>query len=193
MNEPVSKSDGIQILYGNLAPEGALVKTSAVPKEVYVFTGTAKVFNSEEECYVAFRNKEIKEGDAVVVRYEGPKGGPGMKELHRITEIIKSIKNTAVITDGRFSGASGGLSIGYLCPEAEEGGNIALVENGDIIHVDLNRGILHLEVSNEELSLRRERWKPVERPEEKGLLRRYASQVSSAKSGANFLNIDGNL
>ncbi len=193
MNEPVSKSDGIQILYGNLAPEGALVKTSAVPKEVYVFTGTAKVFNSEEECYVAFRNKEIKEGDAVVVRYEGPKGGPGMKELHRITEIIKSIKNTAVITDGRFSGASGGLSIGYLCPEAEEGGNIALVENGDIIHVDLNRGILHLEVSNEELSLRRERWKPVERQEEKGLLKRYASQVSSAKNGANFLNINGKV
>lgn len=186
MNDSISKSDGIQILYGNLAPEGALVKTSAVPKEVHVFTGTAKVFNSEEECYVAFNKKEIKEGDAIVVRYEGPKGGPGMKELHRITEIMKSIKNTAIITDGRFSGASGGLSIGYLCPEAEEGGVIALVENGDMIHVDLQKGLLHLEVSDEELNRRRENWKPIERPEEKGLLRRYAKQVGSAKRGATF-------
>lgn len=107
-----------------------------------------------------------------------------MKELHRITEIIKGIPHTAVITDGRFSGASGGLSIGYLCPEAAEGGPIALVENGDRISVDLYRNYIHLEVSDEELSRRRGQWKPVERPKEKGLLRRYAQTVSSARKGA---------
>ncbi len=184
VENPVSKANGIQVLYGNLAPNGALVKTSAVPEDVRVFTGTARVFNSEDECYAAFREKKITEGDAVIVRYEGPKGGPGMKELHRITEIIKGIPHTAVITDGRFSGASGGLSIGYLCPEAAEGGPIALVENGDRISVDLYRNYIHLEVSDEELSRRRSQWKPVERPKEKGLLRRYAQTVSSARKGA---------
>ena len=109
-----------------------------------------------------------------------------MKELHRITEIIKGIPHTAVITDGRFSGASGGLSIGYLCPEAAEGGPIALVENGDRISVDLYRNYIHLEVSDEELSRRRGQWKPVERPEEKGILRRYAQTVSSARKGATL-------
>ncbi len=186
MENPVSKANGIQVLYGNLAPNGALVKTSAVPEDVRVFTGTARVFNSEDECYAAFREKKIAEGDAVIVRYEGPKGGPGMKELHRITEIIKGIPHTAVITDGRFSGASGGLSIGYLCPEAAEGGPIALVENGDRISVDLYRNYIHLEVSDEELSRRRGQWKPVERPEEKGILRRYAQTVSSARKGATL-------
>lgn len=186
MEEPVSKADGIQVLYGNLAPDGALVKTSAVPEDVRVFSGTARVFNSEDECYGAFREKKIHEGDAVIVRYEGPKGGPGMKELHRITEIIKGIPRTAVITDGRFSGASGGLSIGYLCPEAAEGGPIALVRDGDKISVNLSRGELLLEVSEEELARRRAEWKPVERAEEKGLLRRYAQTVSTARKGATL-------
>lgn len=172
MEEPVSKADGIQVLYGNLAPDGALVKTSAVPEDVRVFTGTAKVFNSEDECYAAFREKQIHEGDAIIVRYEGPKGGPGMKELHRITEIIKGIPRTAVITDGRFSGASGGLSIGYLCPEAADGGPIALVQDGDKISVNLGKGQILLEVSDEELKQRKAEWKPVERAKEKGLLRR---------------------
>lgn len=186
MEEPVSKADGIQVLYGNLAPDGALVKTSAVPEDVRVFSGTARVFNSEDECYGAFREKKIHEGDAVIVRYEGPKGGPGMKELHRITEIIKGIPRTAVITDGRFSGASGGLSIGYLCPEAADGGPIALVRDGDKISVNLSRGELRLEVSEEELERRRAEWKPVERAEEKGLLRRYAQTVSTARKGATL-------
>ena len=162
MDEPVSRADGIQVLYGNLAPQGALVKTSAVPTEVRRFKGTARVF----------------------VRYEGPKGGPGMKELHRITEIIKGIPNTAVITDGRFSGASGGLSIGYLCPEAADGGPIALVRDGDRITVDLYKDYLHLEVSDEELEARRREWKAVTRPREKGLLGRYARLVNTARSGA---------
>ncbi len=186
MEEPVSKADGIQVLYGNLAPDGALVKTSAVPEDVRVFSGTARVFNSEDECYGAFREKKIHEGDAVIVRYEGPKGGPGMKELHRITEIIKGIPRTAVITDGRFSGASGGLSIGYLCPEAADGGPIALVRDGDKISVNLSRGELLLEVSEEELARRRAEWRPVERAEEKGLLRRYAQTVSTARKGATL-------
>lgn len=186
VENPLKKADGIQVLYGNLAPNGALVKTSAVPEEDRVFDGVAKVFEGEDACYAAFREKAIGEGDAVIVRYEGPKGGPGMKELHRITEIIKGIPRTAVITDGRFSGASGGLSIGYLCPEAEEGGPIALVQNGDRIQVDLYKGILHLDVSEEELERRRQNWKKPERPAEKGLLDRYSRMVSSARKGATF-------
>jgi len=185
-DEPLAKADGIQVLYGNLAPEGALVKTSAVPEDVRVFEGIAKVFEGEDECYAAFRENQIQEGDAIIVRYEGPKGGPGMKELHRITEIIKGIPQTAVITDGRFSGASGGLSIGYLCPEAAEGGPIALVKNGDRISVDLYKGTLHLNVEEEELEKRRNEWTLVERPKEKGLLGRYAQAVSSARQGAAF-------
>lgn len=185
--EPLAKADGIQVLYGNLAPKGALVKTSAVPKDEWIFTGTARVFDSEDDCYAAFREKRIQEGDAVIVRYEGPKGGPGMKELHRITEIIKGIPHTAVITDGRFSGASGGLSIGYLCPEAAYGGTIALVQNGDRIHVNLPEGTLILDVAEEELTRRRENWSLPLRPEEKGLLRRYSRMVGTARKGATFL------
>ena len=186
IENPLAKADGIQVLYGNLAPEGALVKTSAVPQDVRVFDGIAKVFEGEDDCYAAFRENQIQEGDAIIVRYEGPKGGPGMKELHRITEIIKGIPRTAVITDGRFSGASGGLSIGYLCPEAAEGGPIALVQNGDRIFVDLYKGSLHLNVSEEELEKRRSEWMLLKRPKEKGLLGRYAETVSSARQGATF-------
>lgn len=184
--QPLAEADGIQVLYGNLAPNGALVKTSAVPKDVRVFEGRARVFEGEDACYAAFREKTIREGDAVIVRYEGPRGGPGMKELHRITEIIKGIPNTAVITDGRFSGASGGLSIGYLCPEAADGGPIALVKDGDRILVDLPKGTLHLDVSREELEARRKAWTLPERPEEKGLLGRYARMVGTARDGATF-------
>jgi len=185
--QPLAKADGIQVLYGNLAPNGALVKTSAVPKEEWIFTGTARVFDSEDDCYAAFREKKIKAGDAVIVRYEGPKGGPGMKELHRITEIIKSIPHTAVITDGRFSGASGGLSIGYLCPEAAEGGPIALVHDGDQIHVNLPEGILLLDVPEEELSRRKKEWTPQLEQEGKGLLHRYSCLVGTARTGAVLL------
>ena len=185
--QPLAKADGIQVLYGNLAPNGALVKTSAVPKDEWIFTGTARVFDSEDDCYAAFREKKIKAGDAVIVRYEGPKGGPGMKELHRITEIIKSIPHTAVITDGRFSGASGGLSIGYLCPEAAEGGPIALVHDGDQIHVNLPEGILLLDVPEEELSRRKKEWTPQLEQEGKGLLHRYSRMVGTAREGAAFL------
>ena len=183
-DDPASVCNGIQVLYGNLAPDGALVKTSAVPAEQHVWTGKAQVFNSEEEAFAAYDKHLIKEGTGVVVRYEGPKGGPGMKELHRVTEIMKGIPNSAVITDGRFSGASGGLSVGYLCPEALYGGAIALVEDGDEIHIDLSKNLIQLNVSDEELDRRRAAWKPVIRENGGHLLKRYAEQVDTAKTGA---------
>lgn len=182
--DPASIANGIQVLYGNLAPEGALVKTSAVPADQHVWSGTAMVFDSEEEAFEAYNAHAIKPGTGVVIRYEGPKGGPGMKELHRVTEIMKGIPGSAVITDGRFSGASGGLSVGYLCPEAYEGAPIALVENGDTIHIDLGQNLIELEVSDEELDRRRQDWKPVVHENGGRLLARYARQVGTAKTGA---------
>ena len=182
--DPASAANGIQVLYGNLAPEGALVKTSAVPADQHVWSGTAQVFDSEDEAFAAYDAHAIKPGTAVVVRYEGPKGGPGMKELHRVTEIMKGIPNSAVITDGRFSGASGGLSVGYLCPEAFEGSPIALVEDGDTIRVDLPNNSIELDITDEELERRRQAWSPVVHESGGHLLARYAAQASSAKVGA---------
>ena len=146
---------------GNLARGALPVKTSAVPADQHVWSGPAMVFNSEEEAFAAYNANAIKPGTGVVVRYEGPKGGPGMKELHRVTEIMKGIPNSAVITDGRFSGASGGLSVGYLCPEALDGAPIALIQDGDVIHVDLNKNLIEVEVSDDELARRKQDWKPV--------------------------------
>ena len=183
-DDPASVANGIQVLYGNLAPEGALVKTSAVPVDQHVWSGTAMVFNSEEEAFEAYNAQAIKPGTGVIIRYEGPKGGPGMKELHRVTEIMKGIPDSAVITDGRFSGASGGLSVGYLCPEAFDGAPIALVENGDKINIDLTKNLIEVEVSDEEFARRKQGWKPVIHENGGHLLARYAKQVSSAKTGA---------
>ncbi|HJF46019.1 dihydroxy-acid dehydratase [Thermophilibacter provencensis] len=183
-DDPASVANGIQVLYGNLAPEGALVKTSAVPAEQHVWSGTAMVFDSEEEAFEAYNAHAIKPGTGVIIRYEGPKGGPGMKELHRVTEIMKGIPDSAVITDGRFSGASGGLSVGYLCPEAFDGAPIALVENGDKINIDLTRNLIEVEVSDEEFARRKQGWTPVVHENGGHLLARYARQVSSAKTGA---------
>lgn len=183
-DDPASIANGIQVLYGNLAPEGALVKTSAVPVDQHVWSGAAMVFNSEEEAFSAYNEGAIKPGTGVVIRYEGPKGGPGMKELHRVTEIMKGIPDSAVITDGRFSGASGGLSVGYLCPEAYEGAPIALVENGDIITIDLTRNLIEVAVEDEELARRGQAWKPVVHDNGGRLLARYAASVGSAKTGA---------
>ena len=184
LENPFKKADGIQVLYGNLAPEGALVKTSAVPDNLKKFGGKAKVFNNEDECYEAYHKNELKEGDAIVIRYEGPKGGPGMKEMHRVTEIVKAIPNTAVITDGRFSGASGGLSIGYLCPEAYDGGTISLIENGDEIVVDLYKGTINVNVTEEELQERRKQWMPYMQSGVTRYLSRYSKSVSSSCKGA---------
>lgn len=185
-NNPIKASDGIQILYGNLAPKGALVKTSAVSEDQREFIGTSIVFDSEEQCHEAYKEGKIKSGNIVVVRYEGPKGGPGMRELHRVTEILKKIPKTAVITDGRFSGASGGLSVGYICPEAAECGPIALVENGDTIKINLRKGIMELEISEEEMKVRKSKWIPVKKECGKGVLPRYANQVASALEGAKL-------
>lgn len=183
-DDPASVTNGIQVLYGNLAPEGTLVKTSAVPDHQHVFVGPAQCFNSEEACFTAYNNNEIVAGTAVIIRYEGPKGGPGMKELHRVTEIMKGIADSAVITDGRFSGASGGLSVGYLCPEAAEGGPIALIEDGDVIHIDLATNSISVDVSDEEFAARRKAWTPVVHDTSSRVLRRYREQVGSAKDGA---------
>ena len=184
VSAPLAKADGIQVLYGNVAPNGALVKTSAVPEALRSFRGTARVFNNEDECYAAFRRNEIVSGDVVVIRYEGPKGGPGMKEMHRVTEILKQIPGTAVITDGRFSGASGGLSIGYICPEAAEGGPIGLLETGDIIEVELAENRIYACVSDAEFARRKALWQPHEQPGVTNFLSRYARAVGSSRTGA---------
>ena len=184
VSAPLAKADGIQVLYGNIAPDGALVKTSAVPEALRSFRGTARVFNNEDECYEAFHKNEIVSGDVVVIRYEGPKGGPGMKEMHRVTEILKQIPDTAVITDGRFSGASGGLSIGYICPEAADCGPIGLLENGDIIEVELAQNRIHACVTDEEFVRRKESWQPHAQPGVTNLLARYARTVGSSRTGA---------
>ena len=183
IEEPYSQTGGIAVLKGNLAPDGAVVKRSAVLKEMLVHKGPAKVFNSEEEAIEAIMGKKIVEGDVVVIRYEGPKGGPGMREMLSPTSAICGMgldTSVALITDGRFSGATKGAAIGHVSPEAAEGGNIALVEDGDIISIDITNGNLDLLVSDEELAKR------VEPKVKEGYLARYAKLVSSASSGAVF-------
>ncbi|HWI66203.1 MAG TPA: dihydroxy-acid dehydratase, partial [Symbiobacteriaceae bacterium] len=172
---------GIQVLRGNLAQDGAMIKRSAA--ETDYFRGPARVFEAEEAAEEAATHGQVNPGDVLVVRYEGPKGGPGMRELHRLTEIIKKIGNVAVITDGRFSGASAGMAIGYLGPEAAEGGNIALVKEGDMITIDLNAAAVTLEVSDEELAERRRQWVATTK-EASMLLRQYALSVGPASGGA---------
>lgn len=189
IEEPYSQTGGIAVLKGNLAPDGAVVKRSAVLKEMLVHKGPAKVFNSEEEAIEAIMGKKIVEGDVVVIRYEGPKGGPGMREMLSPTSAICGMgldTSVALITDGRFSGATKGAAIGHVSPEAAEGGNIALVEDGDIISIDITNGNLDLLVSDEELAKRRSNLKPVEPKIKEGYLARYAKLVSSASSGAVF-------
>ena len=189
IEEPYSQTGGIAVLKGNLAPDGAVVKRSAVLKEMLVHKGPAKVFNSEEEAIEAIMGKKIVEGDVVVIRYEGPKGGPGMREMLSPTSAICGMgldTSVALITDGRFSGATKGAAIGHVSPEAAEGGNIALVEDGDIISIDITNSNLDLLVSDEELAKRRSNLKPVEPKVKEGYLARYAKLVSSASSGAVF-------
>ncbi|MDP4154738.1 MAG: dihydroxy-acid dehydratase, partial [Bacillota bacterium] len=156
------------------------------------FSGPAKVFNSEEEFLEVFEAGGIHEGDAVVIRYEGPKGGPGMRELHRCTEVLGKFKKIALITDGRFSGASAGLSIGYVSPEAAETGNIALVRDGDIIDIDIANRILSLNVSDQELAVRKEHLEVLKREASK-FLKLYSSSSASAASGAVRVIENGGL
>lgn len=189
IEEPHSITGGIAILRGNLAKDGAVVKRSAVLKEMLKHEGPAKVFNSEEEAIEAILAKKIVKGDVVVIRYEGPKGGPGMREMLSPTSAIAGMgldKYVALITDGRFSGATKGAAIGHVSPEAAEGGVIALVQDGDIISIDINEGKLELLVDDETLNKRRESVEVVEPKVKDGYLARYAKLVTSASTGAIY-------
>ncbi|MDS0525217.1 dihydroxy-acid dehydratase [Clostridium sp. SHJSY1] len=186
LSAPKNKEGGLAVLYGNLAPKGAVVKQSGVKKSMHYFKGIAKVFNSMEEANEAVRSDLIKKGDVLVIRYEGPKGGPGMREMLMTTAMIMGRglgESCALITDGRFSGATHGPCIGHISPEAAAGGIIAFVEDGDSIIIDIPNRSLILEVSEEELSKRKKNWKPIEKPL-KPALAKYASRVSSADTGA---------
>lgn len=186
IENPHSDTGGLAILFGNIAPEGAVVKRSAVDPGMQVHSGPAKVFDSEEDAIKAIYGLEIEKGDVVVIRYEGPKGGPGMREMLSPTSAIAGIgldKDVALITDGRFSGATRGASIGHVSPEALAGGNIGLIQNGDIIHIDMHKLTLNAEVSDEEFENRRKNWKPVETPVD-GYLAKYRKLVTSASKGA---------
>ena len=189
IDNPFSETGGIAVLKGNLAPDSGVVKRSAVVPEMMVHEGPARVFDCEEDDIAAIKGGKIVAGDVVVIRYEGPKGGPGMREMLSPTSAICGMgldKSVALITDGRFSGATKGAAIGHVSPEAAEGGNIALVQDGDIISIDILNGNLDLLVSDEELAKRREDLKPVEPKVKEGYLSRYAKLVSSASTGAVY-------
>lgn len=176
---------GIAILSGNLAPDGAVIKESAVEPDLLVYKGTAKCYDSEEDAIKAIIGGDIKEGNVVVIRYEGPKGGPGMREMLNPTAVITGMGlKVALITDGRFSGASRGACIGHISPEAMEGGPIALIQDGDVISIDIPNRKLELEVSDEELAARKAAWTQPEPKVKTGYLSRYARLVTSANTGA---------
>jgi len=187
VENPYSKTGGIAVLKGNLAPDTAVVKRSAVVPEMQVHEGPARVFDCEEDAIEAIRGGKIVAGDVVVIRYEGPKGGPGMREMLNPTSAIAGMglgSSVALITDGRFSGASRGASIGHVSPEAAEGGPIALVEEGDLIRINIPEHKLEVVVSDEELARRKAAWTPREPKVTTGYLKRYAKMVSSANKGA---------
>lgn len=187
LDNPYSKTGGLAVLKGNLAPDGSVVKRSAVVPEMLEHEGPARVFECEEDAIAAIKGGKIVEGDVVVIRYEGPKGGPGMREMLNPTSAIAGMglgSSVALITDGRFSGASRGASIGHVSPEAAVGGPIALVKEGDIIHININENTITLKVSDEELAARKAEWKPIEPKVTTGYLARYASLVTSGDKGA---------
>ena len=191
IDDPYMPNGGIAVLRGNLAPDTCVVKRSAVAPEMLKHEGPARVFDSEEEAIDAIRGGKIVPGDVVVIRYEGPKGGPGMREMLNPTSAIAGMglgSTVALITDGRFSGATRGASIGHVSPEAALGGNIALVHEGDIIAIDINAHSIQLKVSDEELEERRKNWTPREPKIKTGYLARYASLVTSANRGAVLEN-----
>ena len=187
INAPFSKTGGIAILFGNLAPDGCVVKRSAVDEKMLKHEGPARVFDSEEDAIKAIYDKKIHKGDVVVIRYEGPKGGPGMREMLNPTSAIAGMgldKDVALITDGRFSGATRGASIGHVSPEAASGGNIAYVNEGDIISIDIPNYKIELRISDEELNERKKKMTLKEPKVKTGYLARYAKLVSSADKGA---------
>jgi len=184
-----SKDGGLAILWGNIAPDGAVVKKGAVLPEMLVHSGPAKVYNSEEECMTAIMSGKVVSGDVVVVRYEGPKGGPGMREMLTPTSAIAGMgldSSVALITDGRFSGASRGASIGHISPEAAAGGLIGIIEDGDIISIDIPSNKLELMVDEQVIADRKSRFVPYEKPVQNGYLNRYRKMVTSANTGGVF-------
>ncbi len=192
LEKPYHKEGGIAILRGNLAPDGAVVKQSAVSKNVMKFEGVAKVFDSEEEGMKAIMEGKIKEGDVVVIRYEGPKGGPGMREMLSPTAAIAGMgltESVALITDGRFSGGTRGPCVGHISPEAMEGGVIGILKDGDIIKIDIPGRRIDVLLSDEEIEARLKKWKPPKPKINKGYLARYAKFVTSAGSGAVMKSI----
>ncbi len=187
IENPYSETGGIAVLKGNLAPDSGVVKRSAVAPEMLKHEGPARVFDCEEDAIAAIKGGKINPGDVIIIRYEGPKGGPGMREMLNPTSAIMGMglgSSVALITDGRFSGASRGAVIGHVSPEAAVGGPIALVEEGDIIKIDINANTLNMDVSEEELAKRRKAWQPREPKVTTGYLARYASLVTSGNRGA---------
>ncbi|MDT8902062.1 dihydroxy-acid dehydratase [Anaeroselena agilis] len=183
--DPYRKTGGIAILKGNLAPEGAVVKESAVADDMLVFKGIARVFDSEDDAIAAILGKKIKDGDVVVIRYEGPQGGPGMKEMLNPTAVIAGMGlKVALLTDGRFSGATRGACVGHISPEAMSGGPIGLVRDGDVIKLDIPGRSLNVEISDAELAKRKAAWKKPAPKVTGGYLARYAAMVTSASTGA---------
>lgn len=181
------ETGGLAVVTGNLAPDTGITRPSVIADECMYMQGSANVFDSEKELFDAITNDEIKEGDIVVVRYEGPKGGPGMREMFVPLELLKGMgleRKTAVITDGRFSGSNSGCFIGHICPEAADGGPIAIVQDGDIIAIDINKRSVNIELSDEEIAERLKKWKKPEPRIKKGYLAFYSSQVSPACEGA---------
>ena len=193
LSNPVHKRGGIAVLKGNIAPDGAVTKPSAIPEKALLFRGPAKIYESEQDALIGIRAKQVHEGEVVVIRNEGPKGGPGMREMLNPTSAIAGMglgSSVALITDGRFSGASRGASIGHVSPEAAVGGPIALVEEGDIIKINIPEMTLDIAVSDEEMAARKAKWQPREPKVTTGYLARYASMVTSGNRGA-ILQIPG--
>ena len=189
LENPIRRSGGIAVLWGNLAPRGAVLKTAGVPRSMMKFKGEARVFDCEEDAVKALMNREIEAGEVVVIRYEGPKGGPGMREMLAPTGALVGlglIEKVALITDGRFSGATRGLCIGHVSPEAAEGGPIAVLRDGDIIEIDVPGRILRVELDEEEIRKRLRSWRPPKPKIGKGYLLRYSLGVTSADTGAIF-------
>jgi dihydroxy-acid dehydratase len=186
LDRPRMPEGGTVVLYGNLAPEGAVVKQSAVDPSMMTFTGGALVMNGEQEALDALQGGKIEEGTVLVIRYEGPKGGPGMPEILAVTlELVMSgLNRVALITDGRFSGATSGPCVGHVSPEAYVGGPIGLLEDGDEITIDIPNRSISVDLSDEVLEQRRKVWQPVQKPVPPGYMRRYRKLVSSAAKGA---------
>jgi dihydroxy-acid dehydratase len=185
IGNPIHKEGTLKILKGNLAPEGAVIKIAGINKTKFV--GRAKVFNSEEAAFDALSKQRIIEGDVIVIRYEGPKGGPGMREMLAVTAAVvgQSLgEKVAMITDGRFSGATRGFMVGHVSPEAIVGGPIAFIKNGDIIEIDVPKGKLSIQLTSSEIKKRRRTWKPIRPRYKSGALAKYSTLVQSASNGA---------